>query len=151
MSDQWRELLGIIGMILLGAALLGVIGLALIHRSLQRLRIPPNADFATTLRHVPLPVVIVLDLLDLGLDIFAAPIVWLVLSRYRLHALRNVAAMEALVPFTQALPTLTVAWFIVRTLGLGRVPRRAADVRTGTVIDAEESSPGRYVPRVGRR
>ena len=151
MSDQWREFLGIVGMILVGAAVLGLIGLVLIHRTLRRLRIPPNADFATTLRHVPLPVVIVLDLLDLGLDVFATPIVWLVLSRYRLHALRNVATMEALVPFTQALPTLTVAWVVVRTLGLGRAPRPDDGLRPGSVIDAEESSPGHYVPRVGRR
>ncbi len=145
MSDQWREFFAIVAVVLVGAAGLGLIGLVLIHRSLRRLRVPPDADFATTLRLVPMPLVIVLDLLDLGLDIFAAPLVWLVLSRYRLHALRNVAAFEALVPFTQVLPTLTTAWVLVRVLGLGRVPR------AGNVIDTEETSPGQYVPRVGRR
>ncbi len=145
MSDQWREFFAIVAVVLVGAAGLGLIGLVLIHRSLRRLRVPPDADFATTLRLVPLPVVVVLDLLDFGLDIFAAPLVWLVLSRYRLQALRNVAAFEALIPFTQVLPTLTTAWVVVRILGLGRTPP------PGNVIDAEESSPGQYVPRVGRR
>ena len=145
MSDQWREFFAIVAVVLVGAAGLGLIGLVLIHRSLRRLRVPPDADFATTLRLVPMSLVIVLDLLDLGLDIFAAPLVWLVLSRYRLHALRNVAAFEALVPFTQVLPTLTAAWVLVRVLGLGRVPQ------AGNVIDTEETSPGQYVPRVGRR
>ncbi len=145
MSDQLREFFAIVAVVLVGAALLGLIGLALIHRSLRRLRVPPDADFVTTLRLVPLSLVVVLDLLDLGLDILAAPLVWLVLSRYRLQALRNVAAFEALVPFTQVLPTMTTAWLVVRILGLGRVPP------PGNVIDAEESSPGQYVPRVGRR
>ncbi len=143
MGNDWQGFLGIIGMVLLGAVLLGIIGLLLIHRSLARLQVPPNAGFATTLRIVPLSLVIVLDLLDLGLDIFAAPIVWLLLSRYRLQALRNVAAVEALVPFTQVVPTLTFAWLAVRMLGLGEAP--------GAVIDADEQQPGYYVPRAGRR
>jgi len=124
---------------------LGLLGLLMLHRSLSRLRVPPGAGFATTLRMVPLPLVIVLDLLDLGLDVFATPIVWLVLSRYRLQALRNVAALEALVLLTQMLPTLTLAWFAVRMLGLGNPPS------VGTVFDADEQSPGHYVPRVGRQ
>jgi hypothetical protein len=107
--------------------------------------VPPDADLATTLRIVPLSLVVVVDLLDLGLDIFAAPVVWIVLSRYRLQALRNTAAIEALIPFTQAIPTLTVSWIAVRALGLGRLPRRES------TIDAEEEGPGYYVPRTGRR
>ena len=140
-----QQLLQSLAIVLGVAALLGLLGLLLLHRSLRRLRVPPGADFATTLRIVPLSLVIVLDLLDFGLDIFAAPIVWLVLSRYRLQALRNAAMVEALVPFTQPIPTLTFAWFAVRMLGLGN-PRDA-----GRVIDADERSPGHYVPRVGRR
>ena len=143
-ANGWQPL-QVLALLVLGAAVLGVVGLLLIHRSLRKLRVPDDASFATTLRIVPLSLVVVLDLLDLGLDIFAAPIVWLVLSRYKLQALRNVAALEALVPFTQVLPTLTVAWFVVRLLGLGERPR------VGTIIDADEVSPGQYAPRVGRR
>jgi hypothetical protein len=92
---------------------------------------------------VPLGLVIVLDLLDLGLDVFATPVVWIILSRYRLQALRNTAAIEALIPFTQAIPTLTIAWLVVRMLNLGEIPRAG-------IIEAEERGPGRYEPRIGR-
>ena len=145
MANGLQQLLQDLALVAVVAVVLGLLGLLMLHRSLSRLRVPPGAGFATTLRMVPLPLVIVLDLLDLGLDVFATPIVWLVLSRYRLLALRNVAALEALVPLTQMLPTLTLAWFAVRMLGLGNPPAR------GTVFDADEQRPGHYVPRVGRR
>ena len=145
MGDLLREFLVVIASVALAATLLGLLGLGLMHRRLRRLQVPPDAGFATTLRLVPLSLVIALDLLDLGLDIFATPIVWLVLTRYRLQALRNVAALEALVPLTQAIPTLTLAWFAVRVLGLGDPPP------SETILEAEELSPGRYAPRVGRR
>ena len=145
MANGLQQLLQDLALVAVVVVVLGLLGLLMLHRSLRQLRVPPGAGFTTTLRMVPLPLVIVLDLLDLGLDVFATPIVWLVLSRYRLQALRNVAALEALVPLTQMLPTLTVAWFAVRMLGLGNPPAR------GTVFDADEQSPGHYVPRVGRR
>ena len=145
MDNNWQQFLIAIAAIFVTAAVLGLVGLLLIHRSLRRLRVPPNADLPTTLRIVPLSLVVVLDLLDLGLDVFAAPIVWIVLSRYRLQALRNTAAVEALIPFTQAIPTLTIAWLGVRILNLGRLPE------PDTVIDTEQQRPGHYVPRTGRR
>ncbi len=145
MEDWVQQFLTTIVAILFVAALLGLVGLLLLHRRLRRLRIPPNADFATTLRAVPVSLVVVLDLLDFGLDVFATPIVWLVLSRYKLQALRNVAAVEALVPFTQPIPTLTISWFAVRALGMGQAPPPEG------VIDVEEETPGYYVPRTGRR
>ena len=126
---------------------LGTLVLALVWRSLSRVRVPPDADFFTTLRAVPLGLCVGLDLLDLGLDIFATPIVWMVLSRFRLQALRNVAAVEALVPFTQPIPTLTVAWFAARLLNLGAAPQRDDP----TLIETEELRPGEYAPRAGRR
>ncbi len=125
------------------AVVLAVIGLLLFHRRLQRIRVPGDAGLATTLRMVPLSLVIILDLLDLGLDVFATPVVWVILSHYRLQSLRNTAAVEALIPFTQAIPTLTVAWIGVRVLDLGEPPR-------GNVIDMEQRIPGRYEPRAGR-
>lgn len=73
-----------------------------------------GAGFADTLRAVPLRLVIGLDLLDLGLDILAAPLAWLLLDRAGLKSLRNVAAVEAIVPFTQAIPLLTLSWLGVR-------------------------------------
>lgn len=70
--------------------------------------------FADTLRAVPLKLLIGLDLLDLGLDVLAAPVVWLLLDRAGLKSLRTVASLEALVPFTQPIPLLTLSWAFVR-------------------------------------
>lgn len=145
MVEQLRQILMTFGIVLLVAAALGLVSLLLLHRRLRRLNVPSNADFATTLRAVPLALVIAIDLLDFGLDIFATPIVWVVLSRYRLQALRNAAALEAIIPLTQVIPTLTVAWIGVRLLGLGD------RLGSGVILDADELEPGRYEARTGRR
>ncbi len=145
MNDLYTSLgqfVEILAIVMVVALVLAVVGLMLIHRRLRRLRVPANASFTTTLRIVPLSLVVILDLLDLALDMFAAPIVWVLLSRYRLQALRNTAAVEALIPFTQVIPTLTVAWFAVRMLDLGEPG--------AGVIEAEQRSPGHYEPRIGR-
>jgi len=98
---------------------IALVGLFALVRSIRRLRIPPNADFFTTMRYIPLPLVVLLDLLDFGLDIFSAPIIWVVLSRMGLPNLRNKATIEALIPFTNIIPTFTVSWFAARLLNLG--------------------------------
>ncbi|HEX5760439.1 MAG TPA: hypothetical protein VF121_14720 [Thermoanaerobaculia bacterium] len=100
--------------------------LVYVYRRLQRLDVPEGAGFFATLRLVPLALVVALDLLDLALDVFATPIVWVVLRRFRLHALRDVATFEALIPFTGPIPTLTLAWFAARWLDLGDRPARPA-------------------------
>jgi hypothetical protein len=107
------------------------IGLLLIARSVRRLRIPPDADFFSTMRMVPLSLVIFLDLLDFGLDIFSAPIIWVLLDRMGLPNLRNKATIEAVIPITGPIPTFTICWFAARLFGLGsswyyeEPPRRA--------------------------
>lgn len=121
------------------ALLLAIVILALLDRKLRRLRVPGDADFFTTLRIVPLSLVIGLDLLDLGLDVLAAPVAWALLKRYNLQALRNVATYEALIPFTGPIPTLTIAWVAARTLKLGRTPDPNV-IETDRVGDT-------YVPR----
>src|SRR3712207_9069808 len=65
-------------------------------------------------------------------------------------ALRNVATIEALVPFTQPIPTLTLAWFAARLFNLGSQPNHAFD-RTIDTIETDEVATGRYMPRTGRR
>jgi hypothetical protein len=100
------------------ALLIAVIGLALMWRQISNLRVPHEAGFFATMHYIPLPLVILLDLLDFGLDIFAAPISWLLLDRLGLRSLRNKAAIEALIPFTQPIPTFTIAWVAARTLKL---------------------------------
>jgi hypothetical protein len=80
----------------------------------KHIQLPPEADFLTTLRLTPLSVVILLDLLDLTLDIFSAPIAWVLLGYLGLQPLRTVTVIEALIPGTQFLPTMTIAWLVAR-------------------------------------
>lgn len=115
-----------VGLVILGAMGVGLV-LALILfvfivRRLRRMNIPPGAGFAETLQYTPLSVVLFIDLLDWSLDILAAPIVWVVLDRLGLRALRNVSAVEALIPFTQFIPTLTGSWLWVRLFGAHTLP-----------------------------
>lgn len=86
-------------------------------RHLRHLDVPAGAGFAETLLYTPFLLVVFLDLLDLALDIFAAPFTWMILDRLGLRALRAFAAFEALLPFTQVIPTMTIAWFAARLFG----------------------------------
>ena len=147
MDDTLRTFGLVLLSLLLIGVVLGVIVLAIVWRSLSRIKVPPNADFFTTVRAVPLGLVVGLDLLDLGLDMLAAPIVWMILNRFKLQALRNVAAVEALVPFTQPVPTLTIAWFAARLLKLGDAPLAQND----NILDTDEIGPGEFAPRTRRR
>jgi hypothetical protein len=89
-------------------------------KQIKHLEVPPDAGFFTTMHYIPLLLVVLLDLLDLGFDIFAAPVAWLVLDRMGLQSLRNRAAVEALIPFTQPIPTFTLAWLLARLLKIGQ-------------------------------
>lgn len=130
--------------IMLGALLLAVVVLAMAIRKLRRIRLPPDADFFTAVRAVPFSLVVGLDLLDLGLDVFSTPIIWFILNRTGLQALRNVAAFEAFLPFTGPIPTLTLAWLAARYLNLGKP-------LDPNLIEAERVGPGRYVARPDNR
>jgi len=134
------------------SVVIACIGLAVLARSIRRLRIPPDADFFTTMRYIPLPLAIVLDLLDFGLDIFSAPIIWIALDRMGLYNLRNKATIEALIPVTNIIPTFTVCWFAARLLNLGMQPwpnehdqwatqPRALPRRPPRVIDMDDQRP----------
>jgi hypothetical protein len=110
-------------LVAMGVALaIAFVGLALLWRSIRRLNVPADAGYFETMRYVPLALVVVLDLLDFGLDIFAAPVSWLILDRLGLRGLRNKAAVEALIPFTQPIPTFTLSWVGARVFGLGDEP-----------------------------
>jgi hypothetical protein len=150
-----EDLLGTLGQALLlavvAAITLGLLLIALVYRRLRRIRVPPDADFFTTIRAVPLGLVVGLDLLDAGLDIFATPIVWVILSRFRLQALRNIATAQAIVPFTQPVPLLTVSWILARLLNLGTAPAAWNRRQSPYIIDADEVEPGTYRVSSGRR
>lgn len=111
---QLDEFLRVV-LIIIGVGLvLSLIFLGWVFWRVRRIHLPPNADFFEALRLTPLSVVILLDLLDLTLDIFAAPFAWLILGKLGLHPLRAVTMVETIIPGTQVLPTMTIAWFIAR-------------------------------------
>jgi len=120
--ETFRNVLTVLVIIMGVSVVLACIGLTVMARGIRRLRIPPDADFFTTMRYIPLPLVIVLDLLDFGLDIFSAPIIWIALDRMGLYNLRNKATIEALIPITNVIPTFTVCWFAARLFNLGMPP-----------------------------
>lgn len=129
MSDALVTALQVI-LIIAGVALLaGLVVLGLIYRRLRRLNVPSDADFFQTLRLVPLSLVIALDLLDMGLDVLAAPVSWIILDRLNLKSLRQVAAIEALIPFTGPVPVLTLCWFVARWRAPG--PRAGRHLTAG--------------------
>lgn len=84
---------------------------------IRRIDLPAGADFMTALRATPLIVVIILDLLDLSLDVFSAPITWFLLGRLGLGPLRGVAVVKDLIPFTNFIPAMTLAWLFAHFVG----------------------------------
>lgn len=108
----WYGLACVVGGALLAAIALGVY----IWVTVRRVNLPPGADTLTALRLTPLSVVILLDLLDMGLDFLGAPFAWVILTRLGLGPLRGVTMVESLIPGTQFIPTMTAAWLIARWL-----------------------------------
>jgi hypothetical protein len=139
-----QSILKVFGVVIVISLTLAAVTLTVAIRKLRKIRLPPNADFFTAVRAVPLSLMIGLDLLDLGLDTFATPIIWFILNRSGLQALRNVASFEALIPFSGPIPTMTLAWIAARTFKLGQ----AVDP---DVIETERIGPDSYAPRPDRR
>jgi len=113
-AEQLRLLLLIsagIAALSLAAAILLIL---VTYRRLRRLSLPFDASFTTFLRTVPITVVIILDLLDFGLDVFSAPVAWILLGKLGLQGLRGITVLEELIPGTQFLPTMTLAWIGIR-------------------------------------
>jgi hypothetical protein len=105
------------------ALLIAVVLLGLIIWRVRKIRLPEGADFMTALRATPFIVVLVLDLLDFSLDFLSAPISWLLLRRLGLGPLQGVTLFEGLIPGTQFLPTMTVAWLLARIFTPRRIDR----------------------------
>jgi hypothetical protein len=93
---------------------LSLVLLAWVIWRVKRINLPVDAGPIAALRATPLGVVVLLDLLDLSLDFLAAPLAWTLLSRLGLLPLRGVTVLWALIPGTQALPIMTLAWLVVR-------------------------------------
>ena len=141
LPEGLRELLAffaVVSAVALVAAL--VLGL-LLWRRLRKLQVAPGAGFWETLRAVPVGLVVLLDLLDLSLDVLSTPIVWWLLGRLNLRALREVASVEALIPFTGPLPTMTICWVVARmSPSLGGPPPGGG----GRVLEGERVEPGKW-------
>ena len=118
MSIDWNLVLRYFLLLSIIASITFVVLSVWAWRSMRRIRLPQNLSFVEALRLTPLPVVILLDLLDLVFDIFAAPISWVLLGWLGLSPLRSVTMAEAVVPGTQLIPTMTVAWLAVRLLNV---------------------------------
>lgn len=119
-TDYLLTILYWLGILMLIGVTLGATMLWLIWQHLRSLNVPPNAGFFETMHYLPIALPIALDLLDMGLDVLAAPISWVILDRLGLRGLRNKAAVEALIPFTQPIPVFTIGWLVARLTGLGK-------------------------------
>ncbi|MDP9121168.1 MAG: hypothetical protein M3O15_07340 [Acidobacteriota bacterium] len=140
------ELRTVFAVLAVGALLvlaLAAAALYLAYRRLRHIRLAPTADFLTTVRAVPLSLVIGLDLLDIGLDVFSTPLTWFILNRLGLKSLRNVATLKAVVPLADMLPLLTLTWIAARYWKLGAPP-------DPHLIETTRVGPGQYAPREGR-
>lgn len=120
LRDFGFVLLSVMGVALVVAMLL----LAIIIVQVRRIHVPEGAGFSETLLYTPFLVVVFLDVLDLALDFLSAPIAWIVLDRLGLKGLRGFATVESFVPFTQAIPTMTLSWLGVRLMGKDRFIER---------------------------
>lgn len=104
--------------------MLSLVLLAWVFFKVRRINLPAGSEFFDALRATPLSVVILLDLLDLSLDIFSAPVAWIVLSKLGLEPLRTVTVVKDLIPIPglEALPTMTIAWGVARVWKNARIP-----------------------------
>ncbi len=122
MNSNVPDLSGLLYILLLlvGAGLVVVVALLVfIIWRVRRINLPEGASFVTALKATPLSVVLLLDALDWSLDIFSAPITWILLGRLGLAPLRGVAVVKDLIPFTNFVPAMTLAWLVVRVLSIG--------------------------------
>lgn len=101
----------------MAVSLVGAIALLIIAaRQVSEIEIPEGADFFETLQAVPITVPLALDLLDMAFDVFSAPISWIILELLGLRALQMITIFEGLIPGTQIIPTMTIAWFVAKAM-----------------------------------
>lgn len=113
---QWTDVFLVVGGCM-AVSLIGSIALFIVAaRQVAEIEIPEGADFFETLQVVPITVPLALDLLDMAFDVFSAPISWIILELLGLRALQMITIFEGLIPGTQILPTMTLAWFIARVM-----------------------------------
>jgi hypothetical protein len=116
MSEELRLLINIAAVIMVFSLAMALLLLAVAIRQVKKIRVPPSAGFVATLQGTPFVVVLGLDLLDLALDVLAAPLAWVILEYLGLKGLQTVTVIESLFPGTQLIPTLTLCWAAARLM-----------------------------------
>jgi hypothetical protein len=116
MSEEVKLLLNIAAIVMAFGLAMAVLLLVIAVRQVKRIRVPPNAGFVATLQGTPFVVALGLDFLDLALDVFAAPLAWVILEYLGLKGLQTVTVIESLFPGTQLIPTLTLCWAAARLM-----------------------------------
>ena len=114
LTNFLQDFLAIFVLLLFIALALSILLLWLAYERMRRIDVPEDAGFFETLQMTPFIVVLGIDLLDFALDIFALPFTWIILDRMGLKALRNVSSVEAFIPLTQPIPTLTISWILAK-------------------------------------
>lgn len=122
MDISWPDVLRVLGIAILIGLLLAALLAVWVFYKVRRINLPANVDFFEAMRRTPLSVVVLIDLLDLSLDFLSAPISWVILGKLGLLPLRAVSVIESLIPGTQVLPTMTIAWIISRVWKNARLP-----------------------------
>ncbi len=143
LSPGLRDFLVLLALVSFASLVAAGVMVALLWRRLRRLR-TTGRGFWQTLREVPLGLVVLLDLLDLGLDVFAAPVIWFLLRRLNLTALSEVATIEALIPISAPVPTMTLCWLAARVRRRDGAPLLGAGAGGGPVLEGEQVAPGRW-------
>jgi len=114
LPENWNSILLVI-FIVMGVGLLFSLALTVwVFLRVRRIRLPADAGFVTAMRATPFVVVLLLDLLDFSLDFLAAPFAWTLLGYLGLKPLRGASVLESLIPGTQFIPTMTLAWILAR-------------------------------------
>ncbi len=114
MEINFQQVLIVLGVTAAIGLVLTAVLLFWVFSRVRHIQLPANVDFFEALRYTPLSVVLLLDALDFALDFLSAPIAWVILGRLGLGVLRGVAIIEDLIPFTQWIPTMTIAWILAR-------------------------------------
>lgn len=110
-GDFGRTFVGLLTTYLaLVVALLGL-WLWVVVRMVRRVTVRLDDDGLLALRSVSVALPLVVDAVDLGLDLFGAPLAWLIADRSALKPLRGTSLLESLVPGTQILPLMTLGWW----------------------------------------
>lgn len=113
---QWADVFLVVGGCM-AVSLIGAIALFIIAaRQVSEIEIPEGADFFETLQAIPITVPLALDLLDMAFDVFSAPISWIILELLGLRPLQMITVFEGLIPGTQLIPTMTIAWVVSRVM-----------------------------------